>query len=1123
MIMKKTLSLLLAVIMIAMTFTAFPLTANAATVDTAATAVDKTFTIKTAEDLSAAISEINTVTTETSYVIDLRTDLNDCGIDIKNENKVKVTVTIIGNGHTLSTNTHTLVCADNGATVNIGDGESALTIQGDDLLHPEIGNDDLGLVYVLSDSTCNMRDKVTLKDRRGDNCLGGGVSVQGGTFHMFGGTIDHCGVDGGSVCYGGGVAVYAGGTFIMDGGTISNCYATTDFIETDPAYENCYAGMGGGVFVSDGSVFTMNGGTITKNTATNFGGGVAMTLSDLEVKIDPATGQEMIDPESGKGIIDLGNPKSRAAINGGTISNNTSKNGAGVFASGLIFAFANTLATDPLDTGEEFDPGLFINGGESKAVEISSNKATDMGGGVLVIGLRATRKAQIYNAQINNNTATIGAGVMNYSYWTQLDIDGCTITGNEAASSGGGVMATDNSSGGYTSIKNTTITNNTSGDIGAGVYYDITSEIRISGKDVIQDNIFDGKNNNLNIFSLEKPVTVVGDLTGSQIGLSDPTLWGDGKEDYDADAVSTLRLTDGYKDNNASLIPADAFTSDHESWVVDYGDKDSTPKTTYNYVTTKYNNNLGIPEGYFIDTAFDGKSVILVDISDVATSEELSKIKKSPITSPLVVELLGKRFVADGYYESDVSDPYDRYYYDSKSGINLNIWLYDYYRGAVNSPEESYTTTILTSKNNSYIFFLQAAGSVQDQYGQDGKIALLIQSSVNGYKNIDSSLFDNVSPEEETLIKDTPIDFGDDTEKIIYKYGLSGTATTKYIVNKNDNPNPETESEIINYDYTNEVRLVHRTKVDYHINNADIIDSSYDDGNPETDDDIFTSHVEQAINKDVKVGETIEEFYTIPEVVPTSDNSCPYIFKGWYYDRDNDNDSRPVNFGTDKYAKDIYAHWIKVEDVAKDEKDTYAPPANYHGIYGGFDLPGVQIRKEMRDYNYDDVPKTPGGLRFITSLSMDVVNQINAIKPNNIEYGYVAATHKEWIDYHKGHEKLQYVSETANGIDTSSANATNENYFGFAKNIDCTSRRANKNGVVALDHQNFGEYLLFSFVVTYEDAGSDKGKDVLARPYIHYTDANGLERVAYSEYRGASNTIGGCYTSYNTVAAMAGN
>ena len=253
-----------------------------------------------------------------------------------------------------------------------------------------------------------------------------------------------------------------------------------------------------------------------------------------------------------------------------------------------------------------------------------------------------------------------------------------------------------------------------------------------------------------------------------------------------------------------------------------------------------------------------------------------------------------------------------------------------------------------------------------------------------------------------------------------------------------------------------------------------------------------------------------------------------YIFKGWYLDKDNDDDDSPISFDTIyTQSTDIYAHWIKVENVAKDENDPSILPGG-ETTYGGFDLAGVQIRKEMLDHNFEEV--TPGGMRFITSLSMDVVNEINKIKPNNIEYGYVAATHEGWINYHcdgvkhGSDEKLKYVSETANGIDTSSSNATNENYFGFAKNVNCTSKVTNsKNGVVRRDHQNFGNYLLYSFVVTYKDAGSNKDKDVLARPYIRYKDANGLERVAYSEYTGVSNVLGGCYTNYNTVAAKAGN
>ena len=369
---------------------------------------------------------------------------------------------------------------------------------------------------------------------------------------MYGGTIENCGIEGGSVCYGGGVAVFAGGSFIMDGGIITECYATTNYVETDPLYKNCYSGMGGGVFVSDGSVFTMNGGTITNNTSTNFGGGIAMTLSDIEVKIDPETGNEVIDSSTNKGIIDLGNPRSKVIINGGTISNNKSKSGAGVFASGLYYAFCNTVAAGIHGTGFPSDPGLYINGGE-----ISSNTATDMGGGVMVVGLKDPKKAQIKNAEINNNTANKGAGICVYKYWTKALIDNCRVINNSANSLGGGIYLEDNKDNGAgTTVKDSVIKENTAGNKGGGVYYTKESVLNIEGSDTIQNNTVNGKENNLYFQGTEYPVNVTGSLEGSKIGITDARLFEDDLEDYAYEALSSESLTDGFVENNAFLMPA---------------------------------------------------------------------------------------------------------------------------------------------------------------------------------------------------------------------------------------------------------------------------------------------------------------------------------------------------------------------------------------------------------------------------------------------------------------------------------------------------------------------------------------------------------------------------------------
>lgn len=862
--MKKCLSILLAVVMIATMITSLPITANAVEIEAASVGVDedKIFHVPsedtpTMKDAADKITEKG----EGEYVIELEDDIDHgSGISFKG---VGVTVTIIGNGHHFQCDAGQNLQAWDGATLILGDGKSKLTLIGGET------NDNPGVVYVVGEkSSCEMNDGVTIKDNQTSAYFGGGVTVMGGTFIMNGGTIQNCGIEGGSVCFGGGIAVIRGGYCEMNGGTITGCYARSDYIdEYDPS--RCFTAQGGGVFVSDASAFTMNGGTISDCEATNFGGGVAMDITYDELCSN-----------------NMGYPKSNATINGGLITNNSADCGGGIFSSGYFYVYADAIRGEIPSGSAPSNPGLIINGGE-----ISENTANDAGGGVFIAMHRYSINSQIHNASIIGNKANNGAGIENFGYWTQLDIDGCTISNNNAVTNGGGILLSTNSSGGFTNLKNTTITGNISGERGAGVYYDTNSKLNISGANIIQNNTYNGKQNNLNILSLSKPVYVNGDLTGSQIGLSDPTLWDDNLSDEDAQAVSTDYLTSGYKTYNAEN-PSKYFTSDHDTWLADYSD-------------------------------------------------------------------------------------------------------------------------------------------------------------VN----------------------------------------------------------------------TNEVRLV-RKKPDYHINNDDIIAASYNDNNDETDDDIFTDEVEAAIGKEIKVGETINSFYLIPKVVPNAQNSCPYIFKGWYYDQDNENDSRPVKFGADKYAKDIYAHWIKVEDVAKNAEDTHILPGEGN-TYGGFDLMGVQIRKERTidpNYNYES---KPGGMRFITSLSTKVVNEINALDDKtDIEYGFVTTTdtNQGWINYHDTlHHKLLYVDNGANGIDTTSS-AQDVNYFDFAKNINCTSKQSNSaGGGVNWDHCHYDDYLLYTLVVTYEEKGANKDKNILARPYIHYTDANGLERVAYSDYNGNSKMLGGCYTNYTLL------
>lgn len=415
----------------------------------AAFAENKTATVIEVEnetEFEKAISTVNNAS-EGEYVISLTGNVEISGATIQS----RCPVTILGNGHTLTVARYASIHVAEGAKVRLGsEKDGDLKICG---VREQQSNDVPGLLYI--EGTCEMYPGVSLSGRKGNNYFGGGVTVEGGTFTMHGGVIENCGIEGGSVCYGGGVAVVYGGKFIMDGGTITNCYVVAPSNYTDPWDKTrCFTGVGGGVLVSSGSSFVMNGGTISNNTATNMGGGIAVVALHKEIY------------SSG-----LGSLQSSVTINGGTVESNSAKIGAGVFASAYYYIRADAIGVPTPGSGQSPKPGLYI-----KNAQICDNKAdkTDgMGGGVFVAMLKSPAGVHIgKNTVIRGNKAAVGGGVMSYGYWTKMDIDGCTITENEATNYGGGFAAQENTSGGQTTITETVLCNNIAGKAASDVYLD---------------------------------------------------------------------------------------------------------------------------------------------------------------------------------------------------------------------------------------------------------------------------------------------------------------------------------------------------------------------------------------------------------------------------------------------------------------------------------------------------------------------------------------------------------------------------------------------------------------------------------------------------------------------------
>lgn len=397
-------------------------------------------------EFNNAVATVNAATSG-EYIIKLTDDFQTGAASFSSSQPVS----IVGNGHTITINEGCSLFVGPGAQLNLGaeDGSDTLMING--------GNapacDGPGMLYI--EGSCSMYPGVTVADRNGDNYYGGGVSVCGGNFHMYGGTIDKCGIVSGSMCYGGGVGVVKGGSFIMDGGEITNCYATSPFKAADYGFDSrTVTSVGGGVCVIGGSTFIMNGGTISGNTANEMGGGIAVVASIEEIG-------------NGK----WGNLESSVQILGGTICGNHANDGAGVFASAYFFTAAYAICADTPSVTAAEKPGLFIE--NATINNNTANQDEGYGAGVLAVMMKSPAAAEIRDCTITKNSAAIGGGVASYGNFTSLTIDGCAITGNKAANYGGGFAAESNSGeGAGTTIANTKLCNNSAGKAASDVYLD---------------------------------------------------------------------------------------------------------------------------------------------------------------------------------------------------------------------------------------------------------------------------------------------------------------------------------------------------------------------------------------------------------------------------------------------------------------------------------------------------------------------------------------------------------------------------------------------------------------------------------------------------------------------------
>ena len=234
---------------------------------------------------------------------------------------------------------------------------------------------------------------LTLTDCTDSGRVQGEVTVNGGTFELYGGTITggvQVGIKGGSY--------QTGSNFTMYGGTISGHNASSGsgggvFLvgttnQTDPPSFTMHGGTisnntagasdggGGGIYVGEKCSFAMDGGTITGNTATNGNGGgiyihmlANVTISGGEITNNKAPAKNSTSYGHGGGIYS----ESGVTVKNVTITgNNSNFEGGGIYGKGTI------NLTDATVTGNnQYD--VYYGGKESSAPKLTVSGSVKAG------------------------------------------------------------------------------------------------------------------------------------------------------------------------------------------------------------------------------------------------------------------------------------------------------------------------------------------------------------------------------------------------------------------------------------------------------------------------------------------------------------------------------------------------------------------------------------------------------------------------------------------------------------------------------------------------------------------------------------------------------------------------
>ena len=253
-----------------------------------------------------------------------------------------------------------------------------------------------GSIKVGSGATLTLTDCTGTGKLQG-NGSGSGVSINGGTFNLYGGTItgfvngveigSHNNIETGSsfTMYGGAITSNeagssAGGGVFLIGTTNSNVTAPSFTMHGGTISNNTAGasdGGGGGVYVGEKCSFTMDGGTITGNTATNGnGGGIYIHYNAGSVSISNATITDNKAPATGD--LSYGHGGGIYSQRGVTVENVTITGNNSTFSGGGIYGKGAITLTDATVTdNSQYD--VYYDGKESTTPELTVSGSVKAG------------------------------------------------------------------------------------------------------------------------------------------------------------------------------------------------------------------------------------------------------------------------------------------------------------------------------------------------------------------------------------------------------------------------------------------------------------------------------------------------------------------------------------------------------------------------------------------------------------------------------------------------------------------------------------------------------------------------------------------------------------------------